>query len=87
MFDMLKELRAQAEANAKRWKEFDKHSIVLQDFLSRPSDENQEAVVALCKTVLLLLEQMRPAQNANEQMEEVQKDIEKMLKDFGKLKK
>ncbi len=86
MFDMLKELRAQAEANNKRWKDFDKHSVVLQDFLDKKANETQ-ALDALCKTVLLLLEQLRPAQNTNEQIEEAQKDIEKMLKDFGKLKK
>jgi len=87
MFNMFQDFGKQLEENNKRWEELDLQAKVLQAYLDGQED-NRQTTRALCKTMLLILEQLRPLKGAGEEVKDLQKDLDKLLNDLvGKMKK
>jgi hypothetical protein len=75
--DIFAELNKKLKENDKRWKEIDMLAKRIKEF-DEPDIED------MANLLLLLVEQLRPAENTKEQIENMQIDINNLLSGFKK---
>lgn len=80
MQDLFSQINKQMKESAKRWNEIDK--VVANIKASQDTCDLKEVVNLL----LLLVDQLRPPQNSVEQIEDLQKEVGDLLKNFNSQK-